>query len=831
MNVFRNKNANVEAKKLVRFLIAAFVIIILLYFALTSLKSIRTSGISIDVVKFSSDMRAITDTMTDDYASARNEELTIQENVNEVCILDLFHRLDILDSPVIEGYPIIKNSLLANVQKNVFLYEDGEFLNSMFVGDFCYQDYPYFDCYEIPKTKKLALNVEGKGTCTQINTVFRSCKDVQLDSNGATKDYTYLETGSASLQIPEGTRLQFPQNAKKANVCLEATKSSSPDLASEVHRITPEDTLLLVGDLNFKLKFKEALVPKGVDEKSLILKHFDTSQDKWLPLATDIDKKINLATPESTIAEFGKYAVFLPGRPTAIISSPLNEDLYKHSEFIVFNGSQSYDAKDDDLDYVWTLGDGETKDLDQFTYSYSMPGLYPVTLTVTNDEGVSDESTVEVSVRSPNIKDETKYSEDPVFMIYKNEQLPDLLTLIPIATWNDYTQTEMRKYNYYAYFGFSANIVDWHLDEMMSKHGSNLLYWFTHSKGVPTVVQDDPIYGHIAPTPVTYSNIVNYWETFEEVVIVERDANGDQDTEQLQLLAALYGSFINAPVLYIDASVWTGNYDSVLDPANNLYRVYLVGNVNQISESDLVSSGIEVIKYSIAELSNPTINPYVSLTGQVFPSFFVGDDLFMGSLDGEVLYCSFDQDEVCIYDGNDIDLVPLGANTISYNPAKVVNGATITGDAYLVKDSFPHDVLTRMIGTVSFWVKFNDLSGIHYIFSDRGDLKIFVEDSKLHIQLKDNLLEYPLDSTWTTEFKLVVFRWDVLADMMSLVVDNQVAKEQEIVNPGFTLNNKIGIGNKLSVNGEDKPLDGTIDELRIFNKYLTAAEIDEGLMR
>ena len=108
---------------------------------------------------------------------------------------------------------------------------------------------------------------------------------------------------------------------------------------------------------------------------------------------------------------------------------------------------------------------------------------------------------------------------------------------------------------------------------------------------------------------------------------------------------------------------------------------------------------------------------------------------------------------------------------------------------------------------------------------------MFVEDSKLHIQMDDNLLEYDLDSTWTEEFKLVVFRWDVLTGMMSLVVDNDVVKQQEIYDSDFSLQNKIGIGNKLSVTGEDKPLDGTIDELRIFNKYLTAAEIDEGLMR
>ena len=60
---------------------------------------------------------------------------------------------------------------------------------------------------------------------------------------------------------------------------------------------------------------------------------------------------------------------------------------FTHQE-IYFNGSSSYDADGTITNYTWNFGDGEKSYETNPTHIYALPGVYNVTLTVTDDDGL-----------------------------------------------------------------------------------------------------------------------------------------------------------------------------------------------------------------------------------------------------------------------------------------------------------------------------------------------------------------------------------------------------------------------------------------------------------
>lgn len=70
---------------------------------------------------------------------------------------------------------------------------------------------------------------------------------------------------------------------------------------------------------------------------------------------------------------------------------------------LAFNGSASMPLAGQLVGYRWNFGDGSPEDISgaQTSHSYSSPGAYTVTLTVTNDSGASASMAQSVSVSSP----------------------------------------------------------------------------------------------------------------------------------------------------------------------------------------------------------------------------------------------------------------------------------------------------------------------------------------------------------------------------------------------------------------------------------------------
>lgn len=94
-------------------------------------------------------------------------------------------------------------------------------------------------------------------------------------------------------------------------------------------------------------------------------------------------------TPEPTPIRPG-------GPPQAVMDAPLEA---KVGESVIFDGSLSHGSSPL-VNYQWATGDGTTGAGIAVQYSYSNPGVYYVTLTVTDDDGQSDTATQQITITS-----------------------------------------------------------------------------------------------------------------------------------------------------------------------------------------------------------------------------------------------------------------------------------------------------------------------------------------------------------------------------------------------------------------------------------------------
>ncbi len=108
--------------------------------------------------------------------------------------------------------------------------------------------------------------------------------------------------------------------------------------------------------------------------------------------ATDDDGLTDEATHTVQIEEPA------PQPPTAVISGPTGGLV---GETLTFDGSGSSDSDGQIVSYAWNFGDGTTGNGISVTHSYSAAGSYQVVLTVTDDDGLTDEATHTVQIEEP----------------------------------------------------------------------------------------------------------------------------------------------------------------------------------------------------------------------------------------------------------------------------------------------------------------------------------------------------------------------------------------------------------------------------------------------
>jgi PKD repeat protein len=88
----------------------------------------------------------------------------------------------------------------------------------------------------------------------------------------------------------------------------------------------------------------------------------------------------------------------VPQPPTAIVSGPTSSDV---NIGVFFSGSASEAGSSPITQYAWNFGDGTSGSGITVSHTYSQPGSYTVTLTVTNEQGLTSSASLLIQIRQP----------------------------------------------------------------------------------------------------------------------------------------------------------------------------------------------------------------------------------------------------------------------------------------------------------------------------------------------------------------------------------------------------------------------------------------------
>ena len=273
---------------------------------------------------------------------------------------------------------------------------------------------------------------------------------------------------------------------------------------------------------------------------------------------------------------------------------------YEVYDNINFDASFSYDNQYEIKHYFWDFGDGfhEGNGIDKIriNHTYYNPGYYNVTLKAVNSKGGLGVDSVIVKVFSKNIKNASKYSGNPVFIIHDNgNNWRDILQLMPLTGWYS-KDSSMHSYSYVIYRNKQGiALSNASAEELINSHnGSTEAIIFDSEAGITP--SEDIKTGSLSP-----AKYLEYWNTTYSVVLVDYDNKNDS------LIASLFASYSNSPLFFVNST----NINNVLKPLKPGFKyltIYFIGAISQPELNYLTESGLSYKRYTANDLRNSNVN-------------------------------------------------------------------------------------------------------------------------------------------------------------------------------------------------------------------------------
>ena len=182
------------------YIVTGVVVLLLVVFGLNTFASFRERERKTVAVELKEEIKASIETIAAKVGSVIDGSFDLPSGTKDVCIFDLDKRDQILKSPILDRYPIMKNSISSNAKKNIFLIVKGKVWDSMYTGDICFDHYPYYLCYKTSKPR-LDLTFEGKGSCALIKEEFRKTASSGINENGKLTDNIQIESLAQDLTL------------------------------------------------------------------------------------------------------------------------------------------------------------------------------------------------------------------------------------------------------------------------------------------------------------------------------------------------------------------------------------------------------------------------------------------------------------------------------------------------------------------------------------------------------------------------------------------------------------------------------------------------------
>ncbi len=224
-----------------------------------------------------------------DYGAFKKITYTLPKNLKEICFVDLKKENEILSSKLIDFYPIIKDSIKGNSNKNVF-FSGAKDEQSFYIPDISITRYPFMACFH-RKNGKAVIGIEGLGGGKSL-----IISDFVTQARINKDDKTVLQSSDEviTFEIPKGV------TANVAYISIEMVEPSGPNKgASEIYKFGPSGAAFsapaklsvkyspqLVGECPQKLDFymfkedgsqKRTLESKSIDCENKIV-NFDISK-------------------------------------------------------------------------------------------------------------------------------------------------------------------------------------------------------------------------------------------------------------------------------------------------------------------------------------------------------------------------------------------------------------------------------------------------------------------------------------------------------------------------------------------------------------------------
>ena len=585
-----NKKAQIQTKVFI-YILTGIVIVLLLLFGIRSCYSAIEQKRAVDVAKFQTDLdSAITEI---EFGSVKEQHLDIPSDVDLVCLMDLSRRKDLLKSPVLKQFPEMWDSINSSVKKNIFFISRGKVVDSLYTADICFDSFPYYTCLR-PRASTLDLFIEGEGTCGLILSGGEAC--AALEGSGAITKPITVGDGSARLNIPNGATVTFP--ADNYDLCMGPVPDDADYRLSESYNITPEGTTVSQGSVTMSY-----FVGTPVNTNHIKIKQFISNM--WNSLTTAIDGMREEANSDVSTTPLSRVAVFGPEPPKAVITTtPVSESLvFSKKSDIIFSASGSTDPDNDIVSYSWDFGNENTADTEESTQQYAMAGSYVVELVLTDSQGNEGRTQITITIiNAQNFKDMGLYT-DQVFLAAESSGYQGILMHLPIVMWKSIDGDEVKPYRVYHKEGTVAQ-ADYRLSDLKGAHPI-IQYFGTVDTEISTYefAQSAPDYFSFwkHPTDPLKSG-------FEDIVVIGYTNEPDA------LLASLYASFLNAPIIFINFGN-IDNYDAQLLGKT----AYVVGDLGPLYDTIVQKVGVdgEIVDVTSADLQDTMFNPYSELSSEV----------------------------------------------------------------------------------------------------------------------------------------------------------------------------------------------------------------------
>lgn len=224
-----------------------------------------------------------------DYGSLRKVSYTF---ASELCLADLSKKDIILESELINFYPLMKDSITSETGKNAFLVSKSDF-ESFYVGEIKIDHYPFFKCFS-PKSKT-DFSIQGLGDKTIIQTEFVA--SAKLNPNKKTE----LESTDRVVEL--GIPAHSSSSVETVSVEMIDPNIETQNKASDVYQFGPSGAVFSK-PIELKIKYNPSLV--GECPSTLTFNHYhDDGSFKAAIPSKEIDCKNHIAVFEISSFSFG----------------------------------------------------------------------------------------------------------------------------------------------------------------------------------------------------------------------------------------------------------------------------------------------------------------------------------------------------------------------------------------------------------------------------------------------------------------------------------------------------------------------------------------------